>query len=216
MFKALRKHFSEIKAAELDAEAAEWAAQCDQTPDNWRLEQFIRQLIFVPDDMKKGGKNHDLIEEAINGPVHLDVYTADQYTFWLKDLGGHSFPVVLPGSYRPDAYTIVPVEAAPIKGELYFIRPSQFILLDKHKQNGVQFRRERVSIRIPYRTVKYGPHDVLPKISQHMFVTTPAWMYVGVTEYWDPMIGGVFKGQMDLYEHDTKRVWMEKYYKFDV
>lgn len=214
MFEALRKYLPD-RVQDLDPEATEWAAQCNLTPDNWKLEQFIRQLIFVPDDMKKGGKNHDLISEAINGPTHSSVYTADPYTFWLKDLGGHSYPIVLPANYKPDAFTIVPVEAAPIQGELYFIRPSQFVLLDKHKQNGVQFRRDRVSIRIPYRTVSYGP-AVLPKISQHYFTTITAWMYTGVTEYWDPMIGGVFRSQMDLFEHETPRAWMKHYYKFEI
>jgi len=198
-----------------DLNAIAWAHQNDSTPDMWKLEQFKRQAIFVCCDMKKGGINHRLIEEAINGDVYQDTYTADEYTLWKKDLGGQSFPVVLPKDYRPDGHTLVPVESAPIKGELYYINPTQFIQLDLHRPVG-QFFRERVNIRIPYRTVSYGPKKVLPEISNHnYFSTVPAWMYMGVRDYWHPMIGGIFKGQMDLYEHDQPRPWIKQYYKFE-
>jgi hypothetical protein len=209
------KRFKQPEEVVDDVAAIEWAHQNESTPDMWKLEQFIRQAIFVPCDMKKGGVNHHLIEEAINGPVYEDTYTADEYTFWKKDLGGHSFPIVLPKDYRPDAHTIVPVESAPIKGELYYIRPTQFAKLDTHRGTG-RFFRERVKIRIPYRTVSYGPKKVLPEISNHSYFTTiTAWMYMGVQQYWDPMIGGIFKSQMDLYEHDQPRVWIKQYYKFE-
>lgn len=199
-----------------DYEAIEWANQCILTPDNWKLEQYVRQLIFLPCDMKKGHRNHGLIEDHINGPVYEDVYTAQEYTFWKKDLGEASFPVVLPGDYRPDAFTPYEVEAAPIKGELYFIPGHHMKELDKHRLNGVQFVRDRVNIRIPYRTVSFNKERPLPVISDHKyFNTVPAWMYMGVKDYWDPQIGGIFQSQMDLYEHDNPRVWIKKYYKFE-
>jgi hypothetical protein len=218
MFNALKKLFNGPEP--IHEEAIEWAHQNELTPDLWRLEQFVRQRIFVPCDMKRGGKNHEIIESAVNGPIFLDVYTARDYTLWKKDLGSHSFPVALPGDYKPDAFTIVPVEAAPIKGELYHINPLQFVKLDKLRHPSM-FYRERVPIRIPYRTVKYrfggeGTTDKFPTISNHnYFVTVDAWMYFGIEEYWDPMIGGIFKSQMDLYEHDQPRQWMKHFYKFE-
>ncbi len=215
MLKALKNFLHPPQQEDIDP-IVEWAHQNEHTPDMWKLEQYIRQLIFVPCDMKEGGNNHSLIAEAINGPSYKDAYTADEYTFWKKDLGGYSFPIVLPKDYRPDGFTIVPVESAPIKGELYFIRPPQFKVLDNHKNRGLQFTRERVGIRIPYRTVSYGPKRPLPVISNHnYFATVQAWMYIGVKEYWHDMIGGIFKSQMDLYVHDQPRVWIKKYYKFE-
>lgn len=205
---------------QLDYEAIEWALQCHMTPDNWKLEQYIRQLVFVPCDMKKGGNNHHLIKDFINGPSYEDAYTSKEYTFWKKDLGGHSFPIVLPGDYRPDSFLgppemVEPIESAPIKGELYFIPGSHVKELDKHRVNGVQFTRDRVNIRIPYRTVAFNKERPLPVISDHQFFSTvQAWMYVGVKDYWNPQIGGIFKSQMDLYEHDKPRVWIKRFYQF--
>ncbi len=70
-------------------------------------------------------------------------------------------------------------------------------------------------IRVPYRLVRYGKLQPLPRISTHYFYSVPAWMYVGVQSYWDNQIAGIFKSQMDLYEHDTKRIWIDKFYKFE-
>jgi hypothetical protein len=212
---------------EVDTAAIEWAHQCALTPDNWKLEQYIRQLVFLPCDLKAGGVNHDIIKDVINGPVYEDmVYTSKKYTFWKKDLGGHSFPIALPGDYRPNAFTTFPVEPAPIKGSLYFVPGSFMKELDKHRQNGVQFRRERVDVRISYRTVSFDPPSIdeatlLPQLKRRPlpqlhdgFTTVPAWMYFGVVEYWDNMIGGIFKSQMNTFQHQPKRVWIDKFYKF--
>lgn len=226
MLTRLKRIFSPEEAVPEEA-AIEWAHQNELTPDFWRLEQYIRQWLFVPDDMKRGGVNHHLIEEAINGPIETDVYTAHPYTMWKKDLGTQSYPIVLPADYVPSGRTIVPVEPAPIKGELYGIRPSAFISLDKHKLNGLQFFRTRVDVRVSYRTVRYermtidpetllpvGSRRPLPIISEHGFVQFPAWMYQGFPDYWDPQLNGIFRSQMDLYEHDRPRVWIKKYYCF--
>lgn len=191
----------------------------DRTPDIWQLEQYKRQLIFVPDDMKTGMPNNKLIADAsfIPRPKYPVCYTRTSFTMWKKDLGKASFPVILPDVYRPTGFVRWEVEAAPIQGELWSIEPSRFILLDNHKQNGVMFQRQRVDITLPYREVGWGATK-LPKIGNDInTVFTPAWMYVGVTEYWDAQIGGVFaRSQVEPKQPDLPRRRHNKFYAFEL
>jgi len=195
-------------------------AELNFTPDIWKLEQYMRQLIFVPDDMKSGGRLNRLLTETswTPTPLHPTCYTHDDYTFWKKDLGDASYPVVLPKDYRPSGYIRKDVIPAAIKGELWAIRPSGFLALDKQRQNGVQFRRERVMIKYPWRELGWSKTQPVPKISHlEYFTTVTAWMYIGVPEYWDNQIGGIFQtSQMDVFEHDVPKDWVNKFYKFDI
>lgn len=214
MLQVLKKFFDKQEPVN-----CEWLAKLDHnTPDIWQLQQYTRQLVFVCDDLMTGGINNELVSAGsfIPRAFHPSCYTTHNYTLWRKDLGEYSFPVALPASYKPSGFVRWPVEPAPIRGELWSIRPSQFILLDKHRQNGVQCVRKRVEIRYPYRTVAYDKERPLPHISdQTYFTTVEAWMYIGDPNYWDPLIGGVFaNSQMELYERDIPVPWMKKYYKF--
>lgn len=189
------------------------------TPDIWKLEQFKRQLIFVPDEMKTGFPHNNLVAEAsfIPKPKYPVCYTRKNFTFFKKDLGVMSYPVVLPENYRPTGFVRYPVEAANIQGELWSINPTQFILLDNHKHNGVRFIRERVEITLPYREVGWNSSR-LPVVSDDKNDrTTPAWMYIGIPDYWDAMIGGMFAGsQVDLSEPESPRRRHNKFYSFEL
>jgi len=188
-------------------------------PDIWKLEMYMRQLIFVPDDLKYGGPNHQLISESswTKEPLHPACYTHSNYTFWKKDLGDKSYPVVLPENYRPSGFIRGEIIPAPIKGELWAIRPSCFRVLDKHRNYGVQFIRDRVPITYPYREIGFNKKQPLPKISDEYFTTVTAWMYIGIPEYWDPQIGGIFQtSHMDVYEHDVPKPYVKQFYKFEI
>lgn len=201
----------------IDPAMDHWHRQCEMTPDIWKLEQYHRQLIFVADDMQTGGKNNKLVAEAsfTAEPAHPTVYTHHKYTFWKKDLGVHSYTIILPEGYRPTGFVRYPVEPARIRGELWAIRPSQFILLDKHKQNGVQFKRDRVRIKLPSRFVCYDDKRPLPNITDQPFHTVTAWLYTGVPDYWDAQIGGIFaSSQMETQDHTAKAI--QKFYSFDI
>lgn len=196
-------------------EDAEFWDRIEYTPDVYIIEQYVRQFLFVPDDLMVGGANHKLVEDAVIGPVLNGCYTSDRFSFWMKNLGELSYPIALPEGFTPDGRTTVPVVAAPIKGQVLPIKPSRLIVLDKYRQNGVQFTRRRVNIRFAYRQVRHKPDRPIPSVHD-CFTTFPAWMYIGEPEYWNPMIAGIFGGQMDLHRHDTPRVYMDEFYKFEV
>lgn len=191
----------------------------EYSPDIWQLEQYKRQLIFVPDDMKMGMPNNKLIADAsfIPRPKFPVCYTRPSFTMWKKDLGKASFPVILPDVYRPTGFVMWEVEPAPIQGELWSIEPSRFILLDNHKQNGVMFTRQRVDITLPYREVGWGQSS-LPIITDDINkVSVPAWMYVGNVDYWDAQIGGVFaRSQVEAKQPDLPRRRHNKFYSFEL
>src|SRR5882757_2865429 len=67
------------------------------TRDMAFLQEHMRHLIFVFDDMMKGKKNFDLISEtSVTGAWPLaHVYTADNFYFWKKELGALSYPIAL-------------------------------------------------------------------------------------------------------------------------
>lgn len=217
MLSAVRKVFDRFQP--VPAATNDFLRQTELTPDIWQLEQFQYLRIFVPCDMMTGKINNNLVKDASKDgkPLHPTCYTHNDYTFWKKDLGEHSYGVPLPASYRPTGFVRWPVEGARIRGELWGIRPNQFIVLDRLRQHGRMFVRRRVPITLPYRTVSYDDTRRLPNISDHKyFQTVDAWMYFGIPEYWDPQIGGIFaKAQLELHEHDQRRLWMNKFYKWE-
>jgi len=191
--------------------------QYPHTPDIRQLMQYQRQFIFVADDMMYGGRHHELLDSPATMRVHPACFTLNKFTLWKKDLGSHSFPVAMEESFKPSNFLRWAVEPAKVKGELYTIRPSVFWLkLDIHRQNGVQFRRKRVAIILPYRQVRYSKARPIPEVTDEYIHPVQAWMYIGRPEYWDDQLGGVFRtSEMTLHEHDKPRPWIEKFYKFD-
>jgi len=219
MFENARKFFHLSTAEVINPEAEKWHRQYRRTPDLWYLNQHARQLVFIADDFKRGHRRHELIEGQ--EPIHPSCYTADSFTCYKKDLGVHSFPLPfekhidfqIHGWYKP--------ELARIQGELYAL-PSHFLwkVLDIEKENGLQFNRTRVSITVPWREVKYNidPNvwvSKIPTISRDYIRTIRAWMYIARPEYWDDYVGVALGTRaVDLYEHDTPKDWIKKYYKF--
>lgn len=190
---------------------AEMAEEVSSTPDIWRLEQYKRQRIFVADNVL----DEQLREASFVGqPVWPECcYTHDKYTLWKKDLGAHSYSVILPENYRPTGFVRYPVEPAKIQGKLWAVSPTAFISLDKLRDNGVRFTRSRVRISLPWRFVAYSKKKPLPEISRDFLHTLDAWVYFGVPDYWDAMIGGIFaSSQIEPSEHVHPR--QGKFFRF--
>lgn len=199
--------------------AVAWHQQNILTPDIWKLEQQQFQLIFVPDDMMRGRINNNLIAEAGyagDTPVHPACFTLERFTFWKKDLGINSIAIAMEKEYKPSNFVRTPPIPAKIKGELYAILSPRIKKLDIHRQNGIQFKRIRTSITLPYRQVEYSSKHPIPNISIEYIHTVEASMYVGVPEYWDDRIGGIFDiKECNQFELDEPKFWLERFYKFD-
>lgn len=155
------------------------------TPDYWAMELSEFQLVFVADEMMKGHRAHDLVEND-SCSMYGVCYTQQPFAMLKKLIGKATYPVILKPQVGQGGL-IGRTEAAPIKGELYFVTPKQLVELDKFKNNGVEFIRERVFLDIPFRPVVEHRRDnknvhVLG-LWQHER-EQDAWMYIANAEYW--------------------------------
>lgn len=159
------------------------------TPDMWLLEQHWNQRLFVCDEMMKNHAHHDLIK-GHGFPLCKAAFTADAFQLWTAKEGitvPTDFPILKKAPFLP------------IKGELYAIRPTRFLELDRFKLNGIHFVRKRVKIVIPHREVVFVKERDLkaqqeangqwnnPSSKHTMPVriaTVRAWMYVAASDYW--------------------------------
>lgn len=102
------------------------------------------------------------------GPINKDLpaygsaFTVEKMCLWVTN--GQAIPIRMEGHSR-----------ARITGTLYRLDRKQLIALDKRKQNGVWFTRERIKAWVK------------PDEEQH------PWMYIGRNDYWD-----------DRLEHDLR------------
>lgn len=190
------------------------------TKDQYILEQYYHQLMFIPDEMINLPELED-ISVKVMSPI---VYTHNKFRAYQQAIGkdekGNIIyrPIFMPPEYEPHNFIRPDLDHGPakIRGELHLVWSNKIYLLDKARQNGVQFARQRVRISYPYRFVQFGKKHPLPKISAHSYSDKiVAWMYIGIPTYWDPLIGGIFAQPMPLFEHETPRPWIGEFYKFD-
>lgn len=161
------------------------------TPDILELERHKRILVFVHDDMMKGGKLHDYLTETnISGRWPLyEAFTVDPFYHWKKDLGEESYAVALED--QVSGFQRDPVQLARIKGEVYSVRPQTVVKLDFLRENGLQFFRKRVDIHVPHSKVIYSTQQPLPALIDPAKQTIECSMYIGNSYYWDQQLAGV-------------------------
>lgn len=220
MFQRLKDLWKgEMEVIHPDPEAVAWHRQCELTPDVWKLEQSMYQLIFVSDDMMKGHRHNNLIAEygyAGDTPLHPACFTLERFTYWKKDLGIASFGIPMEKGFKPGKVGIFEPVPSKIKGQLYAVLSPAIKTLDIHRQNGVQFRRIRTMIHLPYREVHYSKAQPNPSISDEYMKTVEASMYVGIPEYWEDRISNLFGvKEVKKFELDQTKFWLEDYYKFE-
>lgn len=177
------------------------------TPDIGFLEENQRHLIFVFDDMMSGKSNSDMIVEySLTGRWPLaHVYTEDRFHFWRKELGNRSYPIALEKAVSGYTEFRYDREPAKIWGELFAVRSEAFIKLDIERENGVQYTRRRVQVRLPY--VHSNP---VPDIKDAYFWP---WMYIGIHEYWDDQLAGIISSHPVDRTPDS-RSWLGPHYRF--
>lgn len=174
------------------------------TPDIAKLEEYETQRLFVFDEWMSDRRQNFVIDEM--GVRRGAGFTKQKFQF--RVFNGFLSPDWTPVANKdPEGYVI--------KGEIVEILPSSFLLLDKLKQNGVKFIRERVKILKPSRDVivfentteERGVHhsmgvngvdwitgkfpDGHPLAGKKCWISpekiTPvfAWMYLGKHSYWN-------------------------------
>lgn len=149
------------------------------SPDLAKLEEYFFQNVFIYGEMMRGCQKFSQLLEGncvkmCNGFTH-----EDKYVMWMKDLGTESKVFALP--IMPDQQmgrgSLFGIPAK-LLGHVYAMRADQIKKLDEYLMNGVEFKRERIKIEVPY-VRKHGRTlgDLEVKI-------IPAWAYIGNTSYW--------------------------------
>lgn len=212
MFEGFFSRKAVVKKEEIPP--SEWLHQASEevrfTPDNALLEQADWQIFFIHDDMKEGMRNHAKIKSF--GVKLLEGTTQEGFTFYIHKFADDGSSLDIPVAVtRQTTDKIIPwadqkgAPSAHIRGDVYRIRSSHVKELDKFRENGVQFLRRRVKIRVDYRdrvafkdrgTIVNFAKDYLNHHVSRAVVTSPiektefieAWMYVGPSEYWEEQI----------------------------
>lgn len=171
------------------------------TPDMWLLDKCPKWNVFVYSNEQTGHPQHKLLEGAERRGI---AYTATNFAVWRKNLGKESFAVALDNSWAPpkDQGWDKPKLATlnRLRGEVFTV-PKHIILsvLDKNKQNTVQFIRRRVSLIVRYKlTIDDTPPSFEKRTQTPKYIPqglsgpyesiVTAWMYVGNPAYWNDQI----------------------------
>ena len=192
---------------------AEWLHEAvlgrEFTPDLHILMRKSWHLTFLYDNVPNVGFNQHLGTED-DARCEMSAFTLGRnYSLWKKNLGIHSFPIALRNDMPPEKYSKSP--PARIRGDLYLVRPYQFIQLDTHARNGVEFTRKKVKVYVPYRYSWSATLGQMPFV-ERMF-PVEAWMYIGNPEFWEEQLDGGFQFQpVKMYR--PNRPWHKPYYSF--
>lgn len=183
-----------------DYPKALWLKEAEErtkyTPDVAELEKRRAHLIFVPDELQQNHKNQFLLSLNLFGTTPIanmcPAFTKPEFLFYKHNLEQESYPVAF---QRPATSNIwgIPENKRPktIRGELYVIRPYQFLVLDKYKENGVVFERKYVDILVPYLKVVRNAYATCEIGYRCAYMQ--AWMYLGVEDYWKERLDAGFQ-----------------------
>lgn len=205
MFNAIAKRVKTFNMSTPAAGVLGWAEEISRnTPDYHWLLEYEFQLLFVYNNMMMGHRDSRAIEESV---YMANAFTRATYKMFKKDLGPHSYPVALAKEGKITEKWGELEGPGPIRGELYLIRPQQFLVLDKELDNTVAFERRRVNLNVPSRKVIYAHEkNKIEEVTGVQFNGTPritvqsemasvrAWMYVGNPDYWKDLVADEFYG----------------------
>lgn len=202
------------------------------TPDIAALELSQFQLLFVCDDMKHDWDGYSFIKE-VSAKAANRAFTQMNYKFYQRRVelpGGKVETTYIPLRSDRTEFELTPVipyvASCKISGELHVVESSHFMKLDRLRQNGVQFRRERVKLLVPYREMPREDYrDVRGKtlppalqgkkgaLSPERIHIVEAWMYVGIPEYWNDLLdGGFMFSPVWVSTAFVERRWLRQYY----
>lgn len=181
------------------------------TPDLHRLEQYQWQLLFLADDFMPRHPRWNWIEDFVIPGVAYPAWTAEGwYSMWRVGRGQQTYPIPLVNHFSNTF-------KGRIKGVIVPIRPYMFVDLDKHRMNGLVFRRVRSSFLVP--TVKKAQTRIGPITSPESLDLIRAWMYIGRSEFWDDKIdsGFSFKQVQSYWPNPKTDKWTPgRYYYFSL
>jgi len=187
------------------------------TPDYHLLSVVRSHLVLVPDDMAQLQPNHRLVHDgSLSGFYPLAYgYTARRFSFIKKELGLKSFPIALELYHElKEELPVWMSDEYRLRGEIYAIRPQQIVLLDTHRQNGVQFERVKLNVNIGYQKYYKRKTKADYFLEREEMITIPMWMYIGRTEYWEDQLKAGFFDFKPVKIKTEDRLWLKQYYEY--
>lgn len=195
------------------------------SPDIIQLENKRYQPLFVYDTMMKGGREHHLIENNYKVEQGMNpsptVFTQERFELWKANRPNASYPIALRNGSSAAPLeecnrSVSKVYSARIKGQLFMVRSSAFLELDKERHNGLLFKREWVNVSHPYRIAngcRIGMSD--SRLSQEYVQNVRAHMYVGDYAYWEKLLdGGCYFKPVQMFKPRPGKWLIEPFYHF--
>jgi hypothetical protein len=185
------------------------------TPDLLQLSRWETQLVFLPDEFQVDHPKHELIKE--HSFYCCNAETLSPFAVYKRSLGEESYP--LPFRTQNSFFNATAWanpkkgDAGAVRGEIHAVNPRTFFpIVDKARQNTVQFERERVDLMVKYWYRSFSRRDGW-HMSEEKITFLEAWMYVAKPEYW---------GEVPLSELKAVRMFVPNnpykhiapYYKF--
>lgn len=177
------------------------------TPDVARLSAFKSWWLFVYSN-EQDQHPHALKDVEYQKQV---VFTSGTYSLWTKQLGAESFAIALNDCTHEEterlpiltktkmsfvSHTKKVARPERIKGQLVKVTPKTLFRLDAEHRNGIEFKRNRISLIIPFR-FQYLDKEKKLHVSDQYTQLVIAWAYIGVQDYWDKQIDGEIEEKED-------------------
>lgn len=185
MFQALKKVMG-LTSHPPKEFAEEAMAKTRFTPDIVKLELAEWQLLFVVDDMQRGGPLYSRIQEY--SAFQAIGFTEDRFNYFVDKSNGTPVPL-LTDPRNPLG------NSGQLFGEVHAVKSAHYPELDTIRQNGVQFLRKRINVIIPYRdqyvsTSRYSKKlpPQLRGLSEEKLSYAECHMYIGIPEVWQSKI----------------------------
>lgn len=178
------------------------------TRDGWKISMNQTQRLFLFDNFMTSAGNSDLLDRL--AVRRCTAFTAKpEYAMYQHNLGKFSYPIALFQQPKPTPKWANPVDPpSRIKGEIFTVHPDLIFLLDKLHENGVRSQRHRINMRVPF----FLKNDAtLNLVRGPYFATVTAWMYVGLPQYWEPLLDGGYQFTV-AQSYESKRPWINRYY----
>ncbi len=166
------------------------------TPDYPFLLTRNYQFFFITDDMMTGHRANGLLQDPSQSFKLWAGYTQRPFVMAKKVLGKATYPMLFDPTGQPNTKGRIGMalagKPAPIRGEVWAIRPRLILDLDTHRLNTVECNRQRVALSIPIQAntqaFKEFNHYGVPLYYDHKFTyverSIRAWTYIGDYDYW--------------------------------
>lgn len=184
------------------------------TPDILDLAMGRHWYVFEYGECMEGHREHDDFLDQKAELVGTAFTKYSNLILYKKDLGIHSYPVALQHVPKAPSWTRNMVKTpwqrkrgpGRIKGELYEVTGHDAIVeLDNMRLNTVSFRRVRLTVLLPYTKSTWDKELGQWKSEEHL-AETPAWIYVGVKDYWDGILDAGYSSHLvSRFQHINNR-----------